>query len=245
MSGDVDLAAVGAVLADPARCRILLALDDGRALPATRLAEEAGVSAATTSSHLRRLTGAGLLTVERHGRFRYYRLAGPVVGELIELVGRMAPTVPVRSLRQDTRARKLRRARTCYDHLAGTLGVALMRTFVDRDLLTGGDGTFDPDHTTSDRLSARGRDLDYRLTDAGRSFVGDFGIELPRRRREVGYCVDWTEQHHHLAGSLGRGLRDRLDALDWTRRADTSRAVEITAAGRRGLDREFGIDLAD
>jgi len=244
MSGDVDLAAVGAVLADPGRCRMLLALDDGRALPATRLAEEAGISAATASSHLRRLTGAGLLAVERHGRFRYYRLAGPLIGELIEVVGQLAPTVPVRSLKQHSRARTLRRARTCYDHLAGALGVALMRAFLDHGWLAGGDGTFDAHGTTRDRLSAPGTDLDYRLTDAGRGFVDEFGIELAPRRREVGYCVDWTEQQHHLAGALGRGLRDRLTALGWTRRADSTRAIEITDAGRHGLLQHFGIELA-
>ena len=101
-SGDADLAAVGALVADPGRCRILLALDDGRALPASTLAAEAGVTAATASSHLRKLTTAGLLAVETHGRYRYYRLAGPTVARLIETLGSLAPAAPVRSLRQDT-----------------------------------------------------------------------------------------------------------------------------------------------
>jgi len=115
------------LVADPGRCSILLALDDGRALPASRLASAAGVSAATASSHLRKLTPAGLHAVEAHGRNRYYRLAGPDGGHLIEVLQQLAPTHPVRSLRQGTCAHALRTARTCYDHLASRLGVALLQ----------------------------------------------------------------------------------------------------------------------
>jgi DNA-binding transcriptional ArsR family regulator len=99
LAGDSNIAAIGALVADPGRCRILLALGDGRALPASRLANEAGVSPATASSHLRKLTEAGLLTVESHGRHRYYRLAGPEVGRLIEALQQVAPAVPVRCAR--------------------------------------------------------------------------------------------------------------------------------------------------
>src|ERR1700754_4488034 len=124
--GDTDIAEVGALVADPGRCRILLALDDGRALPASRLAAEAGVSPATASSHLGKLVAAAFLTVEARGRYRYYRLKGPAVGALIEALQQLAPFTPVRSLRQANRSQALRRARTCYDHLAGRLGVELM-----------------------------------------------------------------------------------------------------------------------
>ena len=242
--GDADLATVGALVADPARCRILLALDDGRALPATRLAAEAGVTPATASSHLRKLTDAGLLVVETHGRHRYYRLAGPTVARLIETLGQLAPAAPIRSLRQDTRAAALRRARTCYDHLAGRLGVALMAAFLDRGWMTGGDGTFDAGAAVHDHLSAPGHDLDYALTPAGRAFLDEFRVDLPPRRRTVRYCIDWTEQRHHLAGGLGRGLLDRLTALDWIRPDPRSRAVEITAVGRDGLYTAFGCDVS-
>ena len=124
--GDADIAALASLLADPARCKVLLALDDGRALPASVLADEAGISRPTASSHLGKLTDAGLLSVETHGRNRYYRLAGPEVGELLEQLGRLAPSRPVQSLREGTRAARLRSARTCYDHFAGRLGVAVM-----------------------------------------------------------------------------------------------------------------------
>ncbi|MBO1754805.1 helix-turn-helix transcriptional regulator [Allobranchiibius sp. CTAmp26] len=236
--GDVDLSAVGAVLADPGRCRMLLALDDGRSLPASRLADEAGISPATASSHLRRLVDAGMLVVEPHGRYRYYRLAGPEVGRLIETLQPFAPRRPVRSLRQGTRAAQLRTARTCYDHLAGRLGVALMTSMVERDHLTGGDGQ----RTAVEAPQGAGREVDYELTDSGRAFLDDFDVTLAPRRRTVRYCIDWTEQQHHLGGALGRGLFDQMLALDWVRRAPAHRAVEVTRSGREGLAATFGID---
>src|SRR3954451_12646779 len=152
--GDADIAAVASLFADPARCAVMLALDDGRALPASVLAEEAGISRSTASSHLTKLTEAGLLSVETHGRHRYYRLAGPQVGELLEHLVRMAPPRPVRSLREGTKAARLRSARTCYDHVAGSLGVQLMSGLLDRGVLTGGDGRYDPRRDAHDALSS-------------------------------------------------------------------------------------------
>ena len=132
-------------MADRGRARILLALGDGRALPASVLADEAGVAASTASAHLARLVKGGMLRVERHGRHRYFRLAGPEVGELIEALARISPPAPVRSLKQGSKAHAVRFARTCYDHLAGMLGTKLMEALLEHDLLTGGDGVFDPD----------------------------------------------------------------------------------------------------
>jgi DNA-binding transcriptional ArsR family regulator len=241
VAGDSDIAAVGALVADRGRCRILLALGDGRALPASRLADEAGVSPATASSHLRKLTEAGLLAVETHGRHRYYRLAGPDVGRLIEALQQLAPATPVRSLRQDTRARAIREARTCYDHLAGRLGVTLMQTMIERGYLSGGDGNYDPEHRPGDHRAGYGHEVDYRLTPSGQAFLDEFGVQVPPRRPLIRYCVDWSEQHHHLSGALGRGLLDRFIELGWIRRADGSRAVKVTATGRAGLDQTFGI----
>src|SRR3954452_25058159 len=130
LSGDADLAALGAVLGERARARMLLALGDGRALPASVLAAEAGVAASTASAHLTRLVDAGLLEVTVQGRPRYYRLAGPQVAELIEVLARVAPAAPVRSLREGTRAHALRAARTCYDHIAGRLGVDILAALI-------------------------------------------------------------------------------------------------------------------
>jgi DNA-binding transcriptional ArsR family regulator len=235
--GDPVLSAVGAVLSDPGRCRMLLALGDGRALPASRLAEEAGISAATASSHLRRLVEAGMLAIEPHGRYRYYRLAGPQVGALIETLQLFAPRRPVRSLREGTRAARLRVARTCYDHLAGQLGVALMTSMIKEHRLIGGDGQ----RIAGEPPQGAGHEADYELTDSGRSFLDGFGVRLPPGRRTVRYCIDWTEQQHHLGGALGRGLLDRLLELGWVRKASTHRAVEVTPAGRGGLADMFGI----
>ena len=233
--GDVDMAVVGALLADQGRCRMLLALDDGRALPASRLAAEAAVTPATASNHLRKLLDGGLLSVEQHGRHRYYRLADDRVGHLLEVLTQLSPPRPVRSLRQDTRARALREARTCYDHLAGRLGVAVMTRMLDVGYLTGGDGAHHPDHAVQDHRTGYGHDLDYQLTADGHTFLTRLGVLLPPRRPPVRYCVDWSEQRHHLAGALGSGLLTRFLELDWVRQAPTDRAVIITDAGHTGL----------
>jgi DNA-binding transcriptional ArsR family regulator len=248
VDGDTDIAAVAGLLADRGRCRILLALGDGRALPASVLAAEAGVSAPTASVHLARLVDAGLLTVERYGRRRYHRLSGPEVGELLEAIARIAPAEPVRSLRQGTRAYAVRAARVCYDHLAGRLGTQLMAALLRQEILAGGDGMFHGGHDGRDRLAAFGRgDADYRLTEHGRRKLADFGIDLAPRdsRRLVRYCVDWSEQRHHLAGRLGAALLARFEALDWMRRAPNSRAIHITERGRAGLAGTFGLEVPD
>ncbi|HTU28284.1 MAG TPA: winged helix-turn-helix domain-containing protein [Solirubrobacteraceae bacterium] len=241
--GDADLSVVARLLADPSRCRMLLALDDGRALPASRLAGEAGVSAATASSHLGKLVDAGFLTVEPHGRHRYYRLSGPEVGRLLEMMATLAPASEIHSLREDTRARALREARTCYDHIAGRLGVAIMRSLLVRRLIAGGDGQFHPGHAGSDRLSAYGHEVDYQITSEGFAFLDRFGVAIPPRRPVVRYCVDWSEQAHHLAGGVGRGLLDRMLELDWIARRPDGRALDISDAGLAGLAEHFSIEL--
>jgi DNA-binding transcriptional ArsR family regulator len=246
VDGDLDIAAVAALLADPARCKVLLALDDGRALPASVLADEAGISRSTASSHLAKLTDAGLLAVETHGRHRYYRLAGPEVAELLEKLGRLARPRPVRSLREGTRAARLRAARTCYDHVAGKLGVQLMGSLLDRRVLVGGDGRYDPARDGHDSLSSPGHDVHYELTDDGRDFLTGVGVEMPSSRRPlVRYCIDWTEQRHHLSGGLGRAVFDRFLSAGWVKRASRGRALTVTDQGRGALAEHFSIDWAD
>jgi DNA-binding transcriptional ArsR family regulator len=245
--GDADIASIGALIADPGRARILLALGDGRALPASVLADEAGVAASTASAHLGKLVKGGMLRVERHGRHRYFRVSGPEVGELIEALARISPPAQVRSLKQGSKAQAVRFARTCYDHLAGMLGTHLMEAMLRNELLTGGDGVFDPDSVHDDRLAAPGFDLDYRLTTSGVRELKSFGIDfdaLPLRRPLIKYCVDWSEQRHHLAGSLGAAIATRMIDLDWVRKADRSRAVHVSDIGYDGLREHFGVELA-
>ena len=234
--GDADVSAVAALLADPGRCRVLFALDDGRALPASVLASEAGIAPSTASGHLAKLVDGGLLTVSVHGRHRYYRLAGPHVGARLETLAAVAPATPVTSLRESTRAHALRAARSCYDHLAGRLGVEVTAALVRTGAL----------HVTGDRDGdppvGVGRELTFTLTDAGRERLTAFGVPvLPTGRHAVRYCVDWSEQRPHLAGRLGRGLLTRLLDLDWVRRADRGRALQVTPAGRAGLEAELGV----
>lgn len=240
--GDVEIATVGSVLADRARCRMLLALDDGRALPASVLADEAGVSRSTASSHLGKLAEAGLVRVDQCGRHRYYRLSGPLVGGLLEAMTALGPTRPVRSLREGNRAARLRAARTCYDHLAGGLGVAVMGSMIESGHLAGGDGVYDPERALGDTPTGYGHDHDYEVTTPGWEFLDDLGLTLPEGSRPaVRYCVDWSEQRHHLAGRLGRGLLDLFLDRGWLRRRDAERSVVLTDVGAGAFVEHFGI----
>ena len=245
--GDADFTTPAELIGHPARSAMLLALLDGRALPMSMLAGEAGVAASTASAHLSRLVEGGLLRVSREGRHRYYVLASPDVAAALEALAVIAPPRPVRSLRAGTRAHALRVARTCYDHIAGHLGVALMSFLLEQSAVTGGDGRHDPRHARRDRLSAPGHDLDYTLTPAGWELLGGLGVQVPAGRRQlVGYCVDWTEQRHHLAGAAGAGLRARFEELDWIRRGakGVPRALTVTETGQQGFSEHFGIDTS-
>jgi DNA-binding transcriptional ArsR family regulator len=222
-AGDADLASVGALLAEPARAKVLLALSDGRSLPASMLAAEAAVAPSTASHHLARLADGGLVSVATRGRHRYYALAGPDVAELLEAVARVAPAQPVRSLREGTRAHALRYARRCYDHLAGRLGVAL-----------------------ADALQRQGfiavTDAAYTVTDLGADRLGRLGFELSAGE-SARTCRDWTEQRSHLAGALGRSLLTGLLERGWLELDARSRALRVTDAGANALPAALGVAL--
>jgi DNA-binding transcriptional ArsR family regulator len=247
MSGDVDLARTAALIGDPGRAKVLRALADGRELPATVLAHEAGVAASTASVHLSKLVEGGLVNAERRGRHRYYRLAGPKVARAMEALAEIAPAAPIRSLREGTRAQAVRAARTCYDHLAGKLGVAIMSSLIADGTLTGGDGHHIRERARGDRPSAPGRDLDYRLSDEGAEKLAQLGVDVDKAlagpRTPIRYCVDWSEQDHHLSGALGAALAERLFELDWVRRLPRTRAVLVTDEGRSGLTDRLGVAL--
>jgi DNA-binding transcriptional ArsR family regulator len=247
MSGDVDLARTAALIGDPGRAKVLRALADGRELAATVLAHEAGVAASTASAHLSKLVDGGLVVAETRGRHRYFRLAGPEVARALEALARIAPPAPIRSLREGTKAQAVRAARTCYDHLAGRLGVAIMSALVADGVLTGGDGHHLRARARKDRPSAPGRDLDYRLADRGADKLRDLGVEVDRAlagpRAPIRYCVDWSEQDHHLSGALGAALAARLFELRWVKRLPRTRAVLITDEGRRRLVESLDVAL--
>ncbi|SED81664.1 transcriptional regulator, ArsR family [Streptomyces sp. 2224.1] len=255
---ETDVAHVAAAIGDPSRAKVLLALAGGGALPASALAAEAGVSNSTISGHLAKLLDARLLTVELDGRHRYYRLATTDVARALEQLAAIARPLPVRSLNADTRAKALWRARLCYDHLAGRLGVAVMSALRERDILAAewtvrSGGATDPSAdsppsagATAPEAGAAATDVVYVLTPHGRRELTAFGVEtdrLPRRRAAVRYCVDWAEQRHHLAGALGAALTARLFALEWLRHGTYRRVVHLTDAGRDGLATTFGVPV--
>lgn len=245
LRGDADISQIGALLADRARCRMLMALNDGRALPSGVLAAEAGVSRSTASSHLGKLTDADLVRVETHGRFRYYRLSGPHVGQLLEQLTLLSSAAPVKSLREGSAAARLRVARTCYDHLAGRLGVSVMAAMLDHGYLEGGDGQFRPEEARRDRLSGYGWDVEYCLTESGWGFLDTVGVKIPPGNRSlIRYCVDWSEQRHHLAGMLGRAVQERFLDAGWIIRKSAGRAVQVTPDGRGALAEYFDVAWA-
>ncbi|MGC5019119.1 ArsR/SmtB family transcription factor [Micromonospora sp. DT47] len=210
------LADLAVLLADGTRASFCLALLDGRAWTAGELARAAGVAPSTASDHLSRLVRGGLLVEERQGRHRYLRLAGPAVAQLIEdLAGHLPPTPrPASSLRAATADAALARARTCYDHLAGRLGVRLRDALLARGLLEAADG--------------------LALTAAGREWLAGLGVPVAPlragRRPLLRDCLDWTERRPHLAGALGAALCHRFAELGWTARGG-GRSIRVTPSG--------------
>jgi len=249
--GDVDVASVAALFADRTRARVLVALSDGRALPASVLATEAGVSPQAASAQLSRLQAAGLLAVEQSGRHRYYRIAGDEVTAILEALAQLAPAQPVRSLRQSTRAAALRSARACYDHLAGKLSVELTQALVDCQALTPTDGIADTRRRPGDGPACRLREHPWVLGPAAPDVFAALGVAPDRltpdhrasRRPLLRFCVDWSEQRHHLAGQLGADVLTAMLAADWLTRAQGQRAIKLTPSGRQALTARLGLNL--
>jgi DNA-binding transcriptional ArsR family regulator len=229
MASDVDIGSVAALIGEPARAAMVSALHDGRSLPAGELARRAGVSASTASGHLARLVDGGILAAERSGRHRYFRLAGGEVAAAWEALAPLAPPRPVRSLREAKVGEALAHARTCYDHLAGKLGVAVADALVARRAIVPAAAGFEPGPQADDVLSRLGVDLD--------------AVERSRRpwaRR----CVDWSERRPHVAGALGAAIAGRALDAAWVARMNTSRALRITPAGRVAFADLLGVEPA-
>ena len=215
-----NITRIAALLGDNARAAVLSALMADRALTATELADIAGVTKQTISSHLGKLLDAGLLSVDQQGRHRYFRLAGREIAQLLEsmmgLALRAGPPLP----RTGPRDLALRRARVCYDHLAGELGVLAYEELLQRKLLQ--------------QLEAG-----LALTDSGRQWFHQIGIDPDalalQRRSFCRACLDWSERRHHLAGALGAALFVRIQELGWARCVADSRVVVFTTAGERSF----------
>ncbi|MEU0004776.1 winged helix-turn-helix domain-containing protein [Streptomyces sp. NPDC006314] len=221
------LASLAALVADETRAACLLALLDGRAWTAGELARHAGVAASTLSEHLGKLVAGGLLTQERQGRHRYVRLADARVAQLVEDLAAGVPAAAVRhaprTLRESSTEAAMARGRTCYDHLAGRLGIAVTDALTERGLLR--------------------QDTGFALTDAGLEWFGTAGIslDLSSRRPLARACLDWTERRAHLAGAAGAALcRHALEA-GWCVRIGSRRAVKVTPSGERTLSSLLGI----
>jgi DNA-binding transcriptional ArsR family regulator len=224
MSVSASMSEVAALIGDRARGEMLSALVSGRALTAKELAYVAKITPQTTSEHLSKLVEAGILTFNTRGRFRYFRLASAAVNQMLEGIMTVAASKRVPPVRDHA----LARARICYDHLAGALGVAIADSLTrSGHLVLGPDGG--------------------EITESGELFLSKLEIDVARsRRRRRAFCrpcLDWSERRPHLAGRVGAALACRCFELGWIARQRDTRAVKITAAGRDGLRDTFGIAL--
>jgi DNA-binding transcriptional ArsR family regulator len=223
---DVDIASVGRLIANPARAAMLDALTDGGEHSAGALAEKAGVAPSTASEHLTLLEQGGLVASERRGSRRIVKLTSHEVADALEALSTIAPTRAQIGLRRSERARALEAARTCYDHLAGALGVALTEALCRRRLLDA---------------------ADLAVTSRGERELRSFGLDVERLRGGsrplTRACLDWSERRHHLAGALGAALCSEILARGWIERMAEPRAVRLTPAGERGLIDAFGLEL--
>jgi DNA-binding transcriptional ArsR family regulator len=228
VEGVGEIAEVAALVGDPARANMLCALLDGRALTASELAYSAGVSPQTASGHLGKLANAKLLELVKQGRHRYYRLSGAHVGRMLESIMDVAVTGPPRYRPHSKLENELRKARTCYDHLAGRLGVGIAAHLCSRGhlILVEEGGT---------------------VTSSGEALLTRLGVDLAKaragRRVLCRPCLDWTERRPHIGGAVGAALASRCFELGWIERMRNKRGLRITPAGERGLLENFDLSL--
>lgn len=219
---------IASLIGDPVRSKVLWTLMDGRAYTATELSIHADTSPQNISMHLSRLVQCDLLSVEKQGRHRYYRFSRPEVAYAMEALTNLVPGKPVEKKPSSDADSDIRYCRTCYDHLAGKVGVAITAGLLKQQLIVQNENAFS-------------------LTGKGRKLFGSLGIavkELEQQRRILlRPCLDWSERQYHLAGSLGAALLDTVLAEGWMRRTKNSRAVIITAKGQKQLHTYFRIDL--
>ncbi len=228
-----DLSRLAATIGDASRIRMLTLLMEGRALTAKEMALGAGVEPATATAHLRRLLDDSLVTATSQGRHKYFRLAGEEIANLIEAMMLAAPKESVNRAMQ-TDMEPIRRARYCYDHLAGSLGTALLSLMQSKKWLAS---------NASDHFPKS-----LAVTAKGEKSLNAFGLDIPdisaKRRQFACTCLDWSERRDHLGGALGAALATRLTEMGWIMRKKHSRVVLITADGKLGLG-QLGIKLPD
>lgn len=226
MPGDIDIASVAALLADETRTTMLIALSDGRAFTASELAKRARVAPSTASEHLSRLVASSLLVVEKQGRNRFYRLANDSIVEVMENLARLAPQRKIRTLSEAESAKAVHRARMCYNHLAGTLGVKLAEALVEKGIL-------------------RVADTGYIMENEGIAWLEDFGIIdgmfKKRGPRLIPWHIDWSERKHHVAGNFGAAFANHLFELHWIERQPSSRSIRLTEQGQSEMEHVFGL----
>ncbi|HTX57176.1 MAG TPA: winged helix-turn-helix domain-containing protein [Candidatus Acidoferrales bacterium] len=225
-SPEPNVAEVGALIGDPGRAAMLMALIDGRELSASELALRAGVTPQAASAHLKKLTGAGMILGRTAGRHRFFRLASSEIGHALESLAAIASPVRIVALDQSTKFERMRAARSCYDHLAGRLGVAVTDALVSREAI-------------ARRGSA------FVLARSAPRVFGDLAIDLDevhsRRREFARACTDWTERRAHLAGSLGASLLELFLRNRWIARTPNDRSLRVTPEGTRELRRRLDL----
>ncbi|MCI0708850.1 MAG: helix-turn-helix domain-containing protein [Chloroflexi bacterium] len=230
MLQEPDLGIAAALIGEPTRAKILSALMGGEPLPASELAYRAHVTPQTASSHLAKLLEGDLIRVTPSGRHRYYSLKNHEVAELLEALSLVAPVVEPKHLRTTKISPELCHARTCYDHLAGKLGVALANALLQQAFL----------HED---------EQNYKLTDKGVTWFASWQIDVERlkkKQRKFAYaCLDWSERHYHIAGALGAAIADVFFENGWIKRVSHSRAVKITPAGETFLANALGITFLE
>lgn len=226
MKSNPNIMEIAYLIGDSSRIAMLISLLGGKALPASELASSARISPQTASSHLAKMVQGGLLLHESYGRHKYFRLASSEVAHALEALLIISPPKPVQSLRESGQSIALKYARTCYDHLAGKIGVALTDKLLEFQLIEESES-------------------DFILTEVGKKRLIAFGVEVEgttkRRRHFARQCLDWSERRYHLAGSLGASLTSRLFELKWIENMPDSRALHVTDAGLKGLSEEFGV----
>ncbi|MGV3466445.1 MAG: ArsR/SmtB family transcription factor [Heyndrickxia sp.] len=224
MSTSPNIAKVASLVSETSRAAILTTLLDDRFHTASELAYKAGIKQQTASFHLAKLAELSMVTIETQGRHRYYRLANSEIAQILESLLALSPPVKIKSLKQSTEMKALKNARTCYDHLAGRLGVELTKGLLQMGYI-------------------EDNDKEFIVTENGKQFFTDFQIDieqLKRKKRKFSLkCIDWSERHYHLGGALGNAILERMLESNWIMRHPKSRAIIVTETGRRELQSVF------